>query len=235
MNKTKQLGKILFFLTCITVQLPVMQAWAQQNDLKRLVFSDSFTHPLDTAVWIVELEPLPGSSVAVHHGKLVLDTRGGATVWLNRRLKGNIRIEYTRRIPIEGKTNDRLSDMNQFWMATDPHNPNLFTRNGKFETYDSLKLYYTGIGGNTNQTTRFRKYTGTGERTLLQEYTDTEHLLKPGHTYHIRIEVQNNTISFFVDGNRYFQYTDPNPLHEGYFGFRTTASRHEIDNIKIYQ
>ena len=130
--------------------------------------------------------------------------------------------------------NDRLSDLNQFWMASDPRNNNLFTRNGIFEAYDSLKLYYVGMGGNTNSTTRFRKYEGDGNRTLLGEHTDAPHLLAANKEYFIQITIINGETRFFVDGQEYFHFKDPNPLTEGYFGFRTVQSRQLIDDFKIY-
>jgi rhamnogalacturonan endolyase len=102
------------------------------------------------------------------------------------------------------------------------------------QQYDSLQLYYVGMGGNTNSTTRFRKYEGNGERTLLQEYTDASHLLKPNKNYHIKIEVLNGITSFWVDGICYFTYKDTSPISEGYFGFRSTWSHQEISNFKCY-
>src|SRR6185295_15706724 len=93
-----------------------------------LMYSDDFSKPLDTSRWIVERMPEPGSSVYTKDNKLVLDTKGGVTVWLNKPLAKNIRIEYDRKIVVAGGANDRLSDCNNFWMASDPRNNNLFTR-----------------------------------------------------------------------------------------------------------
>ena len=135
---------------------------------------------------------------------------------------------------MDGGVNDRLSDLNQFWMARDPRNKNLFTRGGKFEEYDSLDLFYVGMGGNSNTTTRFRRYHG-GNRKIIQEYNDAEHLLKAGHEYHIRIVMHNNVTQFFVDGVCYFSAANSDENQTGYFGFRSTASRHEIDDVKVYQ
>jgi rhamnogalacturonan endolyase len=199
-----------------------------------LIFTDDFDHPLDTAIWVTEKGPQPEEQVYTKDGNLVLDTKGGVTVWLKKRLQGNIRIEYDRRIPFEGAPHDRLSDLNQFWMARDPRNRNLFTRSGVLESYDSLELYYVGMGGNSNKTTRFRKYEGNGERKLLQEYTDSSHLLQAGKTYHITTIIKNGVTEFLVDGVLYFTFTDPQPLREGYFGFRSTKSRQLIGGIKVY-
>src|SRR5699024_3241492 len=128
----------------------------------------------------------------------------------------------------------RLSDMNQFWMATDPTTSNLFKRKGKFDEYDNLSLYYDGIGGNYNSTTRLRKY-HQGERTLLKEESTQAKLLKANHEYKIKAVVKNGTTSVWVDGELYFEYKDPEALTEGYFGFRATWSRQEIKNLKVYR
>jgi rhamnogalacturonan endolyase len=196
------------------------------------ILTDDFK---DTRQLVIEMTPAPNSSVYTDHGKLILDTKGGVTVWVNKRLEGNIKIEYKRKVLTEDKINDRLSDLNTFWMAQDPLNPNLFTRNGVLERYDSLRLYYVGMGGNTNSTTRFRKYEGNGTRTLIQEYKDADHLLKKDKEYKITIIVKDGVSSYFVDDVLYFTYKDPNPITAGYFGFRSTWSRQEISQLRIYK
>lgn len=211
-----------------------VKAAAPANEDKTLLYADDF-NTLDTTVWITEIEPKPHSTVHAQQHQLLLDTKGGVTVWLNKLLKGNIQIEYTRRVLLDSGSNDRLSDLNQFWMAGDPHNAHLFTRSGVLASYDSLQLYYVGMGGNTNKTTRFRKYTGNGQRLLLQEYTDSAHLLQPNKDYHIKIVVSNGSTAFYVDGVEYFRFNDPDPLREGYFGFRSTWSRQAISHFKLYQ
>lgn len=222
----------IFLAPAITAILFCTSAQAQKD---KLIYSTNFTGPLDKTEWITEIEPKTPATVYTEKNRLILDTRGGVTVWLNKRLTGNIRIEYDRTVLMEGGANDRTSDLNQFWMATDPRNKNLFTRTGVLDSYDSLCLYYVGMGGNSNSTTRFRKYNGNGDRQLLQEYTDTTHLLKPNITYHITTIVKGNETSFWVNGVSYFLYKDSALLKEGYFGFRSTKSRQTITNLKIYQ
>lgn len=209
-------------------------ASSQKTKKEKLIFSEDFTS-LDTNLWIAEIAPYPNSTVYIKEGNLILDTKAGITVWLNKKLKANIRIEYTRKVLVDSGINDRLSDFNTFWMATDPKNKNLFTRNGVLESYDSLQLYYAGMGGNTNSTTRFRKYQGNGKRTLLKEYKDPSHLLQANKSYTISIQVKGNTISYAVNGEKWFEYTDPSVLKQGYFGFRSTKSRQAIDAIQVYQ
>src|SRR3546814_4799561 len=107
-------------------------------------------------------------------------------------------------------------------MATDPTTDNRFSRSGVFESYDSLSLYYVGMGGNTNTTTRFRKYEGDGTKPLLYEH---ERRLEANHTYHVRTEVIDGVTTFSVDGQVLFSHTDPHPLTKGYFGVRSTYSQ----------
>ncbi|UOG77600.1 DUF6250 domain-containing protein (plasmid) [Hymenobacter tibetensis] len=212
-----------------TVNQPV----DRESSRKKLIFSEDF-RKLDTLKWRLEIEPQADSRVQVKAGKLVLDTKGGVTVWLKQPLRGNLQIEYTRKVIVAGQPNDRLSDLNQFWMASEPTGSALIRRNGKFEEYDNLRMYYVGMGGNTNSTTRFRKYQSNGERTLLQGHTDAAHLLKANKAYRIKTIVQNGLTSFWVNDQCYFTYQDPNPLQEGYFGFRSTWSRQEISSFRVY-
>ena len=227
----------IFFLLVIT--LPPEKGVAQQGEEKttyekgKLLYKDDFDSGLNH--WILEAPATPTSKVSVEDGQLIMDVDGGTTVWFDKKLSGNILIEFKRKVIMDGGKNDRLSDLNQFWMATDPGKRNLFTRSGVFSEYDSLLLYYVGMGGNYNTTTRFRKYTGDGERVLLGEFTDKEHLLKPNTEYQIKIVVYNGLTKFFVDGEEYFSFKDPYPLTEGYFGFRTVKSRQAVDDFEVYR
>jgi lysophospholipase L1-like esterase len=196
----------------------------------KLLYADKFGTGLSQ--WLPEYRPAPQAIIAARNGKLLMDLPGDATVWFKQKLKSNVLITYKRKMIMNGGPNDRLSDLNQFWMATDPANKNLFTRDGTFKQYDKLSLYYVGIGGNSNTTTRFRKYDGKGERTLLAENSE---LLQPNKEYAIQIAVYKGCTRLSVDGNEYFSYRDPAPLREGHFGFRTTHSHQEISDFKVYQ
>jgi len=199
----------------------------------KLLHADSFRKGLSQ--WTAEYLAAPQAKVAARSGKLLMDLPGDATVWFKPRLAGDVLISYKRRMIMNGGVNDRLSDLNQFWMASDPRDSNLFTRDGTFKQYDNLSLYYAGIGGNSNTTTRFRKYEGTGDRVLLGEANDAAHLLLPNKEYAIQIAVYQGCTRLTVDGKEYFSYRDPAPLREGHFGFRTTHSRQEISDFKVYQ
>ena len=220
-------------LLLATYLLPLSVVLAQDWSKGKRLYRDNFKGELKN--WVIETPSAPGSKVLSVNNKLMINVKGGATVWLKQKLSGNILIEYTQRVILQGGPNDRLSDLNQFWMASDPKNPNLFTRSGAFPEYDNLLLYYVGFGGNNNTTTRFRKYDGTGNRVLHQDLTDPAHLLQPNKEYKIRIVVFNGRTSFAVNGEEYFSYQDPEPLREGYFGFRTVHSHQEIYDFHIYR
>lgn len=218
------IGIIAMFCSC--------QSNPGRSNEAGLLFEDSFEQGLDSTLWIAEIAPERDSRVYVADGKLWLDTYGGVTVWLNKVLDGNFAIEYERTVVVDTSANDRLSDLNQFWMASDPRHEKLFSRSGVFESYDSLSLYYVGMGGNTNTTTRFRKYVGDGTKPLLYEH---DRKLEANHTYHVRTEVVDGVTTFTVDGQELFRHNDPDPLTSGYFGLRSTYSRQAIDNVRIYR
>ena len=168
----------------------------------------------------------------------------GLTLWRKEKMNGRVTIEYDACVVVE-KEGDRLSDLNCFWMASDPTYPdNIWKRekwrNGIFLNCYSLQLYYMGYGGNYNSTTRFRRYDGNEagiadpkiRPAIWKEYTDADHLLKANHWYHIKITNEDNRVSYYIDGERLVDFRDAEPLTEGWFGFRTTLSRTRITNFR---
>lgn len=199
----------------------------------KILFEDHFPENLNANNWVVEMEKLPDSKVYTAQQSLVLDTKGGVTVWLNKVLQGNLKITYKRKVILNGGLNDRLSDLNQFWLAQVPPHKSLFGRSGKFEEYDDISMYYVGMGGNYNTTTRFRKYDGKGNKPLIQEKNDTAHLLQANREYLVTIVIKGQTTSFWIDNEKVFEHLDINIPTSFYFGFRSTFSHHEIRDFKI--
>ncbi|MCX6136625.1 MAG: DUF6250 domain-containing protein [Ignavibacteriales bacterium] len=200
---------------------------------KQLLFSDDFQQKNNN--WVAECEEPSTSAVLVRDGKLDISVSAGATVWFTKKLSGNIMITYDAVVKDEGGIYDRVSDLNAFWMATDAKKDSLRVRFGKFSAYDNLNLYYAGIGGHDNTTTRFRKYSSSGENPVLKEYLDKEHLLKGNMHYSVMIVVCDGRTQFFLNGELFFDYADTQLYREGYFGFRTTKSHQLMDNFKVYQ
>jgi len=203
--------------------------------IESIAYKQPFTDHTLEEDWIFEIVEDSLSQLTTNNNKVFINVSKGATLWLNKKLSGNILIEYERKVIVENGKNDRLSDLNQFWMAHDPNNPNLFTRNGTFEAYDDLKMYYAGIGGNYNTTTRFREYLGNSQKPLITDHSASKYMLEPNKVYLIQTLIYNGLTQVIVNGEKYFTYDDPTPLTSGYFGFRTTLSHHEISNFKIVQ
>ncbi len=169
----------------------------------------------------------------------------GLTLWRKQKMRGRVTIEYDACVMTD-RPGDRLSDLNCFWMASDPMYPDDIMarapwRSGIFVRCYTLQLYYVGYGGNSNSTTRFRRYAG-GEAgvedasqrpPVLKEYTDAAHLLRPGHWYHIKIVCRGKHVRYYVDGECLVDYVDEHPLREGWFGFRTTLSRTRLTHFRV--
>lgn len=225
-----------YAIICFVVSVLCCSAVRSQTAYKTgdIIVADHFDKSIDTNRWAIEKPSKPEEKVTVQDGKLLLDTYDGATVWLRQELKGNYLIRFRRKIIMANGKNDRLSDCNQFWMATDPQNK-FFQRKGDFNEYDSLSMYYVGMGGNYNTTTRFRRYDGKGEKKILAEYSDSSHLLQPNKEYLIEIIVKDGVSTFKVDGQVYFSFKDPAALTHGFFAFRSTRSRQEIDDFEIFR
>lgn len=187
----------------------------------------------DLSQWLVE--QMPGGRVATHGDALVIEDAAGCTVWWREKLHAPVEISYDVTVIARGGPHDRVSDVNCFWMATDPRAPDTMPagRSGKFKDYDSLRTYYVGMGGNDNTTTRFRRYAGDGTKPLLPEFDRREDrfLLEPNRTYRLRIVARDGVAEFWRDGERVFSFRDPAPLVSGWFGLRTVQSHLEIRNF----
>ncbi len=194
-----------------------------------------FREELSANDWVAEFESPSTSSLLVTRDMIEVNASAGATVWYKKKLSANLIITYNIAMIDSGGRNDRVSDLNAFWMASDPVRDTPFKRNGKFSSYDDLNLYYAGVGGHDNTTTRFRRYRHGTDKSVLQEYTDKEHLLEGNKPYSVKIMVRDRRTSFSINGVQYFEYDDTVPLKEGYFAFRTTKSRQRITNFNIEQ
>jgi len=93
-----------------------------------------------------------------------------------------------------------------------------------------------GYGGNTNSTTRFRRYDGTAARPLLPDHdlNDKKFLLVANHPYRIRlVALADGTAEFWRDGEKVFTYRDPTPLKRGWFALRTVKSHIELRDFRV--
>ena len=191
------------------------------------------------AQWRTELAE--GGTVEARDGTLEIDVPGGCSVWLAQPLEGAALVSYEATAVSAGGPNDRVSDLNCFWMADDARSPGeLFAtkRTGVFADYDQLRCYYVGYGGNANTTSRFRRYIGErGNRPLLPEHdlAGAENLLVPNAAQRIQLVAAGSTIGFYHNGRRLFAYDDPAPYTRGGFAFRTVKSHLRIRDFHVYR
>lgn len=210
------------------------------------------------AHWTLESES-PDAQVRFLGDTLEVVAPKGLTLWRNERMEGRTVIEYDACLMDEGEPTDRVSDLNCFWMATDPAVSDgsvfrrLRQRQGVFRNCYTLQLYYVGYGGNHNTTTRFRRYQGEANQdgdffarqkrgeevsfpvpAILEEYTDGAHLNVANQWRHIRIEADGIRIRYFIDGECLVDFRDPSPLTSGWFGVRTTWSRLRLANFSCH-
>jgi hypothetical protein len=205
--------------------------------IAKTLYSDDFNRGLNH--WVAELEQ-PGT-VEAKNGILQLDVPAGATVWFRPELRGPVMIQYEATMIRRGGPNDRVSDLNCFWMASDARSPkDLFAtkRSGKFADYNQLRAYYVGQGGNTNTTTRFRRYIGDPElRPLLPEHdlASAEVLLKPNVTQIIQLVANRGSILYYNNGKLIFDFQDTAAYTRGHFALRTTFSHIELRKFRVYR
>lgn len=192
----------------------------------------------DLSRWSIEAEP--GAQVTAQNGILDIDAADGVTLWYRRPLTGPVAIDYDAMAVQAGGRNDAVSDVNAFWMARDPDAADgsvlARPRDGRFASYDRLRTYYVGIGGNRNTTTRMRRYIGrAGDRPLLPEHDrgDRAAMLVPNRWTHIRLIANGAEIAVERDGRRLFTMRDAAPYRSGWFGLRTTGSHLRIRNVRI--
>jgi len=203
----------------------------------RLLHQDDFHDGLGS--WHIEAEK-PGR-ISAAGGVLDIDVPAGVTLWFKPRLEGPVAIEFEAIAVAQGGLNDKVSDLNVFWMASnaDGKQP-VFARerSGAFAEYNDLLTYYVGLGGNRNTTSRFRRYIGDPvNRPLLpgHDLTAASAMLVPNRSQTITLIANGRTIEYRRDGARLFLLDDPAPYSNGWFALRTTYSHLRIRKLRVYR
>jgi lysophospholipase L1-like esterase len=190
------------------------------------------------SAWTLESER--PAQVTAAAGVLDINTPAGLTLWFRPELRGPVLIEYEAEAVSTGGPNDRVSDLNCFWMATDSGSTTgpAGRRSGAFDDYNTLRTYYVGLGGNSNTTTRFRRYIGSvTDRPLLPENdrSSPQDLLRPNQFQRIRMVADDGLIQYYRDDRKLFEYQDAQPYTRGWFAFRTTRSHLRIRHFRVYR
>ncbi|MEC5166565.1 hypothetical protein RCH18_002306 [Flavobacterium sp. PL11] len=226
-NEFKYL-KLCFFI-CITIASISCNSLSEVNFNRNLLTANN---------WIIEQQP--GGKVEFSNNVMEITDAKGCTLWFKHKLSAPITIEYDATVINANGPLDRVSDLNCFWMANDPKNPNDFfkeskNRQGLFPNYHELTQYYVGYGGHDNTKTRFRRYDGNKDRPLLPEHDldDKKFMIVPNKKLHITLIVNKNQVKYLRDGEIIFEIVDKSPYLSGYFGIRTVENHMKIENLKI--
>jgi hypothetical protein len=236
MSSTASWRTFVSALAGVTLAL-IFGGCAAHPESGRVLFEDDFSHGL--ANWQIETEQ-PGR-IAADNGVLDIDVPAGVTLWFKPRLEGRIAIEFEATAVSEGGPNDKVSDLNVFWMANNRDGVQPVyarRRSGAFAGYNDLLTYYVGLGGNRNTTTRFRRYIGDPvTRPLLPEHdlSAASAMLVPNRKQTITLIADGQTIEYRRDGKPLLVFEDPNPYLQGWFALRTTYSHLRIGHLRIYR
>ncbi len=224
------------FITVVLIGFCVSTSTVLAQKKKELVHYDEFSN-LDN--WVVE--QMDGGKTSIKNERFEIDDLNGCTAWFKEKLEAPYVITFKAKVIGKDGLNDRVSDLNCFWLANDMDYPDDFFHNsekrgGKFGNYHNLRLYYVGLGGHNNTKTRFRRYDGTGARPILPEHdlSDKKYLIKANKINNIKIVVNGQSVKYFFNGILVYDVMDPDPYKDGYFGIRTFKNHMWIDDFKIY-
>ncbi len=202
----------------------------------RQLYADDFRHGLGQ--WLIELEQGRGA-VSAADGVMTFDVPLGASAWFRPELTSPVEIRFTATAVSAGGAHDRVSDLNCFWMADDPRSPGDLIarpRSGAFADYDMMRTYYVGLGGNSNTSSRFRRYVGNGERPLLPQHdlSAPDDLIVANRPYRIRLIADGGRIEYWRDDRRMFALDDPAPYSRGWFALRTTWNHMTVRDFSVW-
>ena len=215
---------------------PALAAPAEPYRRGRRLHADDFRRGLDQ--WALEAEK--PARVSARDGVLDIETPAGLTLWFRPELVGPVIIEYEAQAVSAGGPNDRVSDLNAFWMARDANgeSPPIHPRSGAFADYDTLKTYYVGQGGNGNTSTRFRRYVGrAGDRPLLpqHDHAAADEMLVANRWQAVRLIADGGLIQYWSNGRKLFELNDAESYTRGWFGLRTTQSHLRVRRFRVFE
>ncbi len=179
-----------------------------------------------------------GAKTKIKGGRMYVNANStSSTIWLDKELNGNIRVEFDAHIE---STNKNANNINCFFLYSDTTGTPLretreLRESGKYKLYHGYNGYIITYVLNPNDSSegRFRLRDCPGFH-LIEENNAFES--KIGKTYRIKIEKIDTRILFYVDGNLMLDKHDDeqNPIHErGLFGFRTWNTELWWDNLRI--
>lgn len=175
--------------------------------------------------WVVQIQQksgfVPARVEAKNHSLNCFVPGRGCTVWFRKKLPTRVTITYDVICPTPEPAIKGVQprDINNFWMATDPTDPDqgLFdsTRyTGAFKTYDRMHSYYASTGGGgkiANRTTRMRRYPrevkgNPADHVALNDKDGKPcYLITPDRVMKVQLVAYDDVIQYIVDGKLIYQ------------------------------
>ena len=202
----------------------------------KLLFHDDFDSGLSQ--WHIEAEQ-PGR-ISAANGVLDIDVPAGVTLWFKPRLEGPLTIEFEATAVDEGGPNDKVSDLNVFWMAnnTDGRQP-VFARarSGAVRrvqrSADVLRRPRRQSQHDDALSPLHRRPGAPAACALATTLRTTQYMLVPNKPQTIRLVANGKVIEYWRDGTRIFHMEDAAPYENGWFALRTTFSHLRIEHLRI--
>jgi hypothetical protein len=186
----------------------------------------------DLRDWVVQIEQGRGK------GKATVEARGnamhcilpgrGCTAWYRRKLQPRVTIAYDVLCPTPKPGAEGLQprDINNFWMASDPRDPEkgLFDSerySGRFGSYDKMHGYYASTGGGgavANRTTRMRRYPREvdGKPAVHLALNDKDgrpgYLITPDKVMTVQLVAYDDVVQYIVDGKLVYEIARGDPI-----------------------
>lgn len=178
--------------------------------------------------WAVEGD----AEVKAQDGKLWTQSLGAdkpkaATIWYKQELPRDIIIRFKARVLPPEENN--AANLNVFLSAREPDGkPIEFGRSGAYAEYHKIPNYIiTLTGGAQPGWSRVRRDPGFN---MLHE---SDVRSEVGKEYEIVVTVQDGRLRYYLNGRKYHDVVDPDPLPGGKFALRTWSSNVWWDDVEF--
>jgi len=183
-----------------------------------LLYEDDFENLDNWVVQIQESDAETQPKVQTENKSLdVLMPGREATIWNRQKFSEPVAIVYNVTAPTKHVESEGIvvRDINSFWHASDPENPeDLFSNQkytGAFDSYHKQQGYYASTGGRDNTTTRFRRYPREADGEPVEHVSLSardgldEFLIQPDQTHTIQLVAYEDVIQYIVDEKWYMK------------------------------
>lgn len=181
--------------------------------------------------WVVESQ---GPRVFEENGRLKVRLadenrkQAGVTVWRKDELPADVVIRVRSRTDAQVENN--ACNLNFFVHTREADGgPLTFGRSGAYEDYHQIPNHlFTFTGGVTPGWSRARRNPGFQ---LIAEHQDVRS--EPGKSHEFLMVFSDDSVRYYLDGEKLYDYVATPPLKGGWFGLRTWFSQVDYDEVWI--